>query len=134
MGKASDLFNWCKNNGWDIKRASGSSSPGTILNGFYPEHLNGTVGGIPFSQIYWHCNTNAVIGHFRFADKYGNFVTGKYEYFTRDSGENDSIPEIILDKYTPGGRTFVLKDLPTSETALKGAIYHDTQGFLKITL
>ena len=122
-----DFFNWCNSKGEGLKL--GSAEGGRI--GFLSQQFNGTVGGFAFSLVYWMPNTIASAGYFSFQKKDGTEVLRRY----LDSGTHyDSIPDIVLNKYTPGARTLRLKDLPTSPGVEKGVVYLTTEGYLRVTI
>lgn len=124
-----DLFNWIEARGHNL--AMGSAQSGTVV-GYVPEAFNGTVGGVPFSKIFWHAGTTASYGYFYFTNKKGEKVTGIYKCDDWYE-EYASLPEIIINYYTPGGRTFRLRNLPTTRGGSAGVVYQDSEGYLKIT-
>lgn len=123
-----DFFEWCNSKGESLRLGSANEGNWGLLK----QHFNGTIGGVAFTLVYWQPNTSTSAGYFSFRKKDGTEVA-KY-YLDNWTNDYDSLPDIILDLYTPGGRTLKLKDLPTSPGAVSGVVYVTAEGYLRVTL
>lgn len=123
-----DFFKWCNSKGESLRLGSANEGNWGLLK----QHFNGTIGGVAFTLVYWQPNTSTSAGYFSFRKKDGTEVA-KY-YLDNWTNDYDSLPDIILDLYTPGGRTLKLKDLPTSPGAVSGVVYVTAEGYLRVTL
>lgn len=123
-----DFFNWCNSKGEGLTLGSAQGGKIGLLN----QQFNGTVGGVAFSLVYWMPNSSASAGYFSFQKKDGTEVLRRY--LDNWTDKYDSIPDIILNLYTPGARTLRLKDLPTSPGVISGVVYVTTEGYLRVTL
>ena len=123
-----DFFKWCNSKGESLRLGSANEGNWGLLK----QHFNGTIGGVAFTLVYWQPNTSTSAGYFSFRKKDGTEVA-KY-YLDNWTNDYDSLPDIILDLYTPGGRTLKLRDLPTSPGAVSGVVYVTAEGYLRVTL
>lgn len=111
---ATEVENYYKNN---------SFSQYTLLNGSY--------GEIVFSYmllrlIYknWRCFDLYDKKHQKVAE-----IQITDNYYKTQALEHD----VIFNFYTPGGKTFKLKNLPTNAPTVSGAVWRDSEGYLRIS-
>lgn len=99
--------------------------------------VSGLYGNIAFSYIRYNISWYQV--YFEFYDKKRNRVASSpimgyteedppYEYVSYTTHQST----IILNRYFPGGKTFKLKDLPTNEPSISGAVWRDSENYLRI--
>ena len=73
-----------------------------------------------------------------FLDKKRNEIASFFAATTNSSDMKDyhtykPLPVVVtFNVYSPGGKTFKLKNLPTNQPNIQGAVWQDTEGYLRI--